>query len=227
MAPLRLQTSLCFRILLFLLLLVSRRHRPAVPGSHPPARFLPHRECRRTRRPRRFRNGILRLSNSSAQHGSAPRLCRVLRVPRAAQHRSQYHSSADLLEFGRVHLGRCRCYPRYRLAGRAVHPSGKTPNQFLSGGFFWLTEGNSNYNALQIDVTRRFSKGLQFRANYTWSKNLDINSGLTGAQANNQAQMVLDRNDLRRDRGPSALNTRVSPVSPHDMNCRSGTAGTG
>jgi hypothetical protein len=33
-----------------------------------------------------------------------------------------------------------------------------------------------------------------------------MNSGLTGAQANNQAQMVLNRNDLRRDWGPSALN---------------------
>jgi hypothetical protein len=98
--------------------------------------------------------------------------------------------------------------------GAQYIPVRKRPNQFLSGGFFWLTEGNSNYNALQIDVTRRFSKGLQFRANYTWSKNLDINSGLTGAQANNQAQMVLDRNDLRRDRGPSALNiTSASSIS--------------
>jgi hypothetical protein len=50
------------------------------------------------------------------------------------------------------------------------------------------------------------SHGLQFRANYTWAKNLDINSGLTGAQANNQAQMVLNRNNLREDWGPSALN---------------------
>jgi hypothetical protein len=57
-----------------------------------------------------------------------------------------------------------------------------------------------------VDLTRRLSRGLQFRASYTWSKNLDMNSGLTGAQAQNQAQMVLDRNDLRRDWGPSALN---------------------
>jgi hypothetical protein len=82
----------------------------------------------------------------------------------------------------------------------------KRPNSFLSAGFFWLTEGNSSYNALEVDVTHRISKGLEFRGNYTWSKNLDINSGLTGAQANNQAQMVLDRNDLHRDWGPSALN---------------------
>src|SRR5258708_9203076 len=85
-------------------------------------------------------------------------------------------------------------------------PGAKRPNPALSAGFFWLTEGNSSYNALQIDVTHRISRGLQFRGNYTWSKNLDITSGLTGAQSPNQAQMVLDRNDLRRDWGPSALN---------------------
>ena len=80
------------------------------------------------------------------------------------------------------------------------------PNPFVGAGFFWNTEGNSSYNGLQIDVTKRMAHGLQFRANYTWSKNLDMNSGLTGAQANNQSQMVLDHNDVRRDWGPSALN---------------------
>jgi hypothetical protein len=80
------------------------------------------------------------------------------------------------------------------------------PNPYVGAGFFWLTEGNSSYNALQMEVNRRFGQGMQFRANYTWSKNLDMNSASTGAQANNQAQMVMDRNDLRRDWGPSALN---------------------
>jgi hypothetical protein len=84
-------------------------------------------------------------------------------------------------------------------------PGASRPNPALSAGFFWLTEGNSRYNALEADVTHRISRGLQFRGNYTWAKNLDINSGLTGAQANNQAQMVLNRNNLREDWGPSAL----------------------
>jgi hypothetical protein len=83
-------------------------------------------------------------------------------------------------------------------------PGAKRPNPDLGAGFFWYTEGNSSYNALQGDVSHRFSHGLQFRVNYTWSKDLDMNSGLTGAQANNQAQMILDRNDLHRDWGPSA-----------------------
>jgi len=90
--------------------------------------------------------------------------------------------------------------------GAEYIPAGGRPNPYLSGGFFWYTEGNSSYNALEIDVTRHLRQGLQFRANYTWSKNLDMNSGLTGAQSNNQAQMVLNRNDLRLDWGPSAMN---------------------
>jgi hypothetical protein len=98
--------------------------------------------------------------------------------------------------------------------GAEYIPVGSRPNPKLGAGFFWFTEGNSSYNALQVDLSRRFGQGLQFRGNFTWSKNLDINSGLTGAQANNQAQMVLDRNDLRRDWGPSALNiTAQSSIS--------------
>ena len=98
--------------------------------------------------------------------------------------------------------------------GAQYIPLGTRRNPYLSAGFFWFTEGNSSYNALQMEVTRRLSQGFQVRANYTWSKNLDMNSGLTGAQANNQAQMIMDRNDLRRDWGPSALNiTSQSSIS--------------
>jgi hypothetical protein len=85
-------------------------------------------------------------------------------------------------------------------------PHAKLPNPDLGAGFFWYTEGNSSYNALQVDVLHRFSNGLQFRANYTWSKDLDMNSGLTGAQAGNQSQMVMDPYDPHRDWGPSAYN---------------------
>ena len=85
-------------------------------------------------------------------------------------------------------------------------PHAKLPNPSLGAGFFWYTEGNSSYNALQVDVSHRFNNGLQFRANYTWSKDLDMNSGLTGAQAGNQSQMVMDPYDPHRDWGRSAYN---------------------
>jgi hypothetical protein len=90
--------------------------------------------------------------------------------------------------------------------GAQYIPVGTRPNSYLGAGFFWYTEGNSSYNALQTDLTHRLTNGLELRANYTWSKNLDMNSGPTGAQAQNQAQMILNRNDLPLDWGPSALN---------------------
>ena len=100
--------------------------------------------------------------------------------------------------------------------GTEYIPVGTRPNPYLGAGFFWFTEGNSSYNALETEVARRLSKGLQFRANYTWSKNLDMNSAATGAQAINEAQMILDRNDLRRDWGPSALNvSSQASISAH------------
>ncbi len=93
--------------------------------------------------------------------------------------------------------------------GAQYIPIATRPNPNLSAAFFWYSEGNSSYNALQVDVTRRLTHRLEFRGNFTWSKNLDVNSALTGAQASNQAQMVMNRFDLRRDWGPSALNVKA------------------
>ena len=45
--------------------------------------------------------------------------------------------------------------------GAQYIPVGTRPNPYLGAGFFWYTEGNSSYNALQTDVTHRLSHGLQ------------------------------------------------------------------
>jgi hypothetical protein len=100
--------------------------------------------------------------------------------------------------------------------GAQYIPVGTRPSTFVSNGFFWYSEGNTSYNALQIDVNHRLAQGFQIRANYTFSKNLDENSALTIAQAANAPQMIMDRNDLKRDWGPSALNvTHQASFSAH------------
>ncbi len=43
---------------------------------------------------------------------------------------------------------------------------------------FWEAEGISNYNALQFQLTKRLSQGLQINFSYTWSHSLDEQSGL-------------------------------------------------
>jgi len=50
-----------------------------------------------------------------------------------------------------------------------------------------LNDARSNYNALEIEVRRRFSKGLQFQADYTWSKSM---GDAVDAQGNNQSDLV-------------------------------------
>jgi len=42
----------------------------------------------------------------------------------------------------------------------------------------YKAEGTSNFNALQLQVHKRFSHGLQFTSSYTWSHALDEQSGL-------------------------------------------------
>ncbi len=49
-------------------------------------------------------------------------------------------------------------------------------NQQYSSLYAWSTIGNSSYNALQVSLRKRFSAGLQFDLNYTFSKSMDISS---------------------------------------------------
>ncbi len=48
--------------------------------------------------------------------------------------------------------------------------------QFLNGPRVTGNSAYSNYHAMQLELTRRMSEGLQFQLNYTFSKNLDITS---------------------------------------------------
>src|SRR6185369_15125697 len=50
-----------------------------------------------------------------------------------------------------------------------------------------LNDAISNYNALEVEVRRRFSQGLQFQVDYTWSKSL---GDAVDAQGNNQSDLV-------------------------------------
>jgi carboxypeptidase family protein len=93
--------------------------------------------------------------------------------------------------------------------GAEYIPVGTRPNPYLSSGRFWFSEGISSYNALLVELTKRFSSGLQFRANYTWSKTLDDSSGLGGAAgATQQVYVLLDPQNPKRDWGRAGEDMR-------------------
>lgn len=62
----------------------------------------------------------------------------------------------------------------------------------------FTNDGYYNYNSLQMEVRRRFSKGLYLQANYTFSKNLTNSIG-TG-QANFEPFLLNERRELDKQR---------------------------
>ncbi len=62
--------------------------------------------------------------------------------------------------------------------------------------------GNSSYNALWLTANKRFSRGLQFNASYTFSKSIDYNS------LNSQGVIVQNSYDLLNSRGLSDFDAR-------------------
>jgi hypothetical protein len=62
--------------------------------------------------------------------------------------------------------------------------------------------GNSNYNSLQTQFERRFTRGLQFRASYTFAKVID---DADGAFDGTQPQ---DPNNFRMERAPASIDQR-------------------
>jgi hypothetical protein len=71
---------------------------------------------------------------------------------------------------------------RFIAAGRNNHPTLASPNNSPFINFYqnpnigqielFTNAGSYNYNSLQMEIRRRFSQGLYFQANYTFSKNL-------------------------------------------------------
>ena len=76
-------------------------------------------------------------------------------------------------------------------ANTALYPgpgpiSDRQPFPQYGGPFsFEWNEGTGNYNALQTELTKRLSNGLFFRAAYTYSKSMDIQSDPYGNEAPN------------------------------------------
>ncbi|GGG85855.1 TonB-dependent receptor [Edaphobacter dinghuensis] len=67
----------------------------------------------------------------------------------------------------------------------------------------------SSYNALQVGVEKRFSHGLQFQSNFTWSHDTDVG----GSGDPSFESSVSDPHNVGHDYGPSSLNYPVVSVS--------------
>lgn len=90
--------------------------------------------------------------------------------------------------------------------GSIYYTTTKLANPNLANATSWVSQGISNYNALEIDVRRQYAHGLQLRGVYTWSKNLDDGSAWnTSVSANTPAYVSFPGNP-KVDYGLAATN---------------------
>jgi len=83
------------------------------------------------------------------------------------------------------------------------------PNISMSGQFgtniYISNQGASSYNGLLMSLRKRFSQGLQFDFNYTWSHSIDNGSSITNTVTGG---LVCDLTNLRVCRGDSDFDVR-------------------
>jgi len=85
-------------------------------------------------------------------------------------------------------------------------------NPTIANTWTWFSWGDSLYNALQVDVNRRFTNGLSFRGVYTWSKALDDGDSLNQTTAGNAPGLVANPYDIKADWGPATYDVRNAGV---------------
>lgn len=86
-------------------------------------------------------------------------------------------------------------------AGTNFVPTTTKANQALANTWTYFSEGVSSYNALQVDLNRRFSGGLTLRGVYTFSKVLDDGDSVNATTSGGGPALASNPFNLRSDKG--------------------------
>jgi hypothetical protein len=98
--------------------------------------------------------------------------------------------------------------PASLAAGTIFYPSTTKANPKVANTTSWVSQGVSNYNALEVDVRRQLAHGLQLRGVYTFASNLDDGSAWNTSVSANTPAFVMYPGNPRLDYGPAATNIR-------------------
>jgi hypothetical protein len=98
-------------------------------------------------------------------------------------------------------------------AGTYFVPTTARANPAIANTWTWFSEGNSSYNALQVDVNRRFSAGLTLRGVYTFSKVLDDGDSLNATTSGGGPALASNPFNLRSDWGLGTFDVRHVAVA--------------
>jgi hypothetical protein len=93
-------------------------------------------------------------------------------------------------------------------AGTYYVPTSTKANPAINNTWTYFSEGDSSYNAMQVDLNHRFSSGFSIRGIYTWSKTIDDGSSLNATTSGGEPALVSNPFDLRADRGLANFDVR-------------------
>ena len=92
--------------------------------------------------------------------------------------------------------------------GTIYYPNTTKANPAVANTTSWWAGGSGNYNAFVLDLRHDLSHGIQLRANYTWSKNLDDGSAWNTSVSSNTPAFVAVPSLPHLDYGPAATDIR-------------------
>jgi hypothetical protein len=93
-------------------------------------------------------------------------------------------------------------------AGTYYVPTSVRANNSLANTWTYFSEGDSSYNALQVDINHRFSSGFSIRGVYTWSKTLDDGDSLNATTSGGEPALASNPFDLGADKGLANFDVR-------------------
>ena len=93
-------------------------------------------------------------------------------------------------------------------AGTYYVPTTTRANPALANTWTYFSLGDSSYNALQVDLNRRFSRGFSVRGVYTWAKAIDDGDSLNATTSGGEPALASNPFDLRADRGLANFDVR-------------------
>jgi len=86
-------------------------------------------------------------------------------------------------------------------AGTYYVPTAVRGNPNIANTWTYFSEGDSSYQALQVDFNHRLSNGLALRGIYTWPKTIDNGDSLNATTSGGEPALASNPFDLGADRG--------------------------
>jgi len=90
--------------------------------------------------------------------------------------------------------------------GTEYIPVGTRPNPYVGSTQTWMYLGTASSHGGSVSLTKRSESGLTFRTSYTFSKVIDLDSGILSTSAQNDPATILNPYNLKLNRGLASYN---------------------